>query len=58
MPERRGKPPGNPGTEGGSMNEDSFARQPVKKGVVGGLALLSALIPVYVCAYSALLVNE
>ena len=40
------------------MNEEAFVRQPVKKGVVGGLALLSALIPVYVCAYSALLINE
>ena len=40
------------------MNEDSFARQPVRKGIVGGVALLSALVPVYVCAYSALLVYE
>jgi acyl-[acyl-carrier-protein]-phospholipid O-acyltransferase/long-chain-fatty-acid--[acyl-carrier-protein] ligase len=58
MPGRRGKPTGNPGTEGGGMNEDSFARQPVRKGIVGGVALLSALVPVYVCAYSALLVYE
>ena len=40
------------------MNEESFAKQPVKKGILGGLALLSALIPVYVCTYSALLINE
>ena len=58
MPGRRGKPTGNPGTEGVGMNEDTFVRQPVKKGVLGGLALLSALIPVYVCAYSALLVYK
>ena len=37
---------------------DSFAKQPVHKGILGGVALLSALIPVYVCAYSALLINR
>ena len=37
---------------------DSFAKQPVNRGILGGIALLSALIPVYVCAYSALLINQ
>ena len=40
------------------MNESTFVRRPVNRGVVGGVALLSALIPVYVCAYSALLINR
>ena len=40
------------------MNENAFPRQQVNKGIIGGVALLSALIPVYVCAYSALLINQ
>ena len=40
------------------MNEEPFVKVPAKKGILGGVALLSALIPVYVCAYAALLINE
>ncbi len=57
MPEHNRKHKGKSGSERRGMN-DSFAKLPVHKGILGGLALLSALIPVYVCAYSALLINR
>ena len=58
MPEQNPPSTGPSGPERRSMNGNEFPRQPVNKGIVGGVALLSALIPVYVCAYSALLINQ
>ena len=58
MPEQIIPSTGPPGSERRGMNENAFPRQQVNKGIIGGVALLSALIPVYVCAYSALLINQ